>query len=78
MTRKKFRLSLHCNGVDSYLFANGTEILKFKPKGSEINLTPLSLGNISKDFSIDYMKKTGFYVYVYDFSVDNDVILDIS
>ena len=76
MTRKKFRLSLHCNGVDSYLFANGTEILKFKPKGSEINLTPLSLGNISKDFSIDYMKKTGFYVY--DFSVDNDVILDIS
>ena len=78
MTRKKFRLSLHCDGVDSYLFANGTEILKFKPKDSEINLTPLSLGNIPKDFSIDYMKKTGFHVYVYDCSVDNNVILDIS
>ena len=38
--------------------------------------TPLCLGNISKDWSTDNMKKktkkTGFSGYVYDFSVDYD------
>ena len=28
--RKKFCLSLHYNGAKSYLFVNGTEIIKFK------------------------------------------------
>ena len=36
---------------------NGTEIYKFKAKDSEIVATPLCLGNISKDWSIDDMKK---------------------
>ena len=26
VTKKKFCLSLHCNGANSYLFVNGTEI----------------------------------------------------
>ena len=26
VTKKKFCLSLHCNGTNSYLFVNGTEI----------------------------------------------------
>ena len=56
---KKFWLSLHYNGANSYLFFNGTEIIKFKAKDSEIVATPLCLGSISKDFSIDNMKKTG-------------------
>ena len=52
---------------------NGTKIYKFKAKDSEIVATPLCLGNISKDWSIDYMeKKTGLNGYVYDFSVDYD------
>ena len=34
--------------------------------------TPLCLGNISKDWSADNMKRTGFNGYVYDFSVDYD------
>ena len=34
--------------------------------------TQLCLGNISKDWSIDSMKKTGFNGYVYDLSVDYD------
>ena len=34
----------------------------------------LCLGNISKDWSIDNMKKTGLKGYVYDFSVDYDAI----
>ena len=34
----------------------------------------MCLGNISKDFSVDHMKKIGFYGYVHDFSVDYDAI----
>ena len=68
----KFCLSLHYNGANSYLFVNGTEIYKFKAKDSEIVATPLCLGNISKDWSVDNMKDTGLNGYVYDFSVDYD------
>ena len=49
LTKKKFCLSLHNNGANSYLFVNGTEIIKFKVKDSEIVTGPLCLGNISKD-----------------------------
>ena len=65
-------ICLHYNGANSYLFVNGTEIYKLKAKDSEIVATPLCLGNISKDWSIDNMKKTGFNGYVYDFSADYD------
>ena len=34
-TKKKFCLSLHYNGANSYLSVNGTEIIKFKPKYSQ-------------------------------------------
>ena len=71
---KKFVLSLHYNGANSYLFVNGTEIHKFKAEDSEVVATPLYLGNMSKDFSVDNMKKTGLNGYVYDFSVDSDAI----
>ena len=69
---KKFCLSLHYNGANSYLFVNGTEVHKSKAKDSEIVATPLCLGNISKDLSVDNMKKTGLNGYIYDFSVDYD------
>ena len=55
--KKTFCLSLHYNGANSYSFVNGAEIYKFKAKDSEIVATPLCLGNISKDWSIDNMKK---------------------
>ena len=70
LTKKKFCVILHYNGANSYLFVNGTEIIKFKAKDSEIVARPLCLGNISKDWSIDNMKRTGFAGYVYDFSAD--------
>ena len=54
---KMFCLKLHYNGANSYLFINGKEIYKFKAKDSEIVATPLYLGNISKDWSVDNMKK---------------------
>ena len=65
-------MSLHYNGANSYLFVNGAEIYKFKAKDCEIVATPLCLGNISKNFSVNNMKKTGLNGYVYDFSIDYD------
>ena len=75
-TKKNFCLSLHYNGANRYRNAteNATEIHKFKAKDSEIVASPLCLGNISKDFSVDNMKKTGLNGYVHDFSVDYDAI----
>ena len=73
VTKKKFCLSLHYNGENSYLLVNGTEICKFKAKDSEIAPSPLCLGNISKDWSTNNMKKMGFTGYVHDFSVDYNV-----
>ena len=70
LTKKKFCLSLHYNGANSYLFVNRTEIIKFKAKDSKIVASPLCLGNISKDWSVNNMKRTGFTGYVYDFCVD--------
>ena len=74
VTGKKFCLSLHYNGANSYLFVNGKEIHKFKAKDSEIVATPLCLGSISKGWSVDKMKKTGLNGFVYNFSVDYDTI----
>ena len=74
VTNKTFCVSLHYNEANSYLFVNGTEIYKFETKGSENLVGPICLGNISKDWSVDNMKRTGFTGYVYDFSVDYVVI----
>ena len=62
------------NDANVYLFVNGTEIHKFKAKYSEILTTRKNLGKISKDWSGDDMKRTGFSCYVYDLSVDYDAI----
>ena len=48
--------------------------LLFKAKDSETVATPLCLGNISKDWSVDNIKKTGLNGYLYGFSVDYDAI----
>ena len=80
VTKKRFCLSLHYNGANSYLFNDGAKIYKFKAKDSEIVVGPVYLGNISKDWSVDNMKKAGFTGNIYDFSVDynptavNDII----
>ena len=65
---------MHYNGANSYLFVNGTEIIKFKAKDSNIAASPLCLGNISEDWSTDNMKKTGFTGYAYDFSADYNAV----
>ena len=68
-------LTLHYNGANSYLFVNSKEIHNIKAKDSEIVATPLCLGNISKDWTVDNMKKAELNWYVYDFSVDYDAIV---
>ena len=80
---KRFLLSLHYNGSNSFLFVNATtKIYQFKEKDSEIKDYSLCLGNISKYFTINNLKKTGLKGVVKFFSVDfnpidtND-ILDI-
>ena len=61
------------------MIVNGKEIHNFKAKDSEIVGTALCLGKISKDWSVDDMKKAGLNGYVYDFTVDysNTAVYDI-
>ena len=55
------------------LFVNGPDIYKFKATDSEIVAAPSCLGNISKNWSVDHMKKKKrLHGCVYDFSVDYD------
>ena len=65
---------MHYNEANSYLFVNGTEIYKSKANDSQISVGPICLPNISKDWSVDNMKKTGFTGYVYDLRVDYETI----
>ena len=58
------------NGANRYLFFNGKEIYKFKAKNSGIVPRIFCLGNVSKVFLADNMKKTRSKGYVYDFIVD--------
>ena len=58
-SNKKFCLKLHFNGRNSFLFVNTTKIYQFKAKDSEIKDYTLCLGNISKNFTVNNIKKTG-------------------
>ena len=55
-SNRKFCLSLHKNGSNSFLFVNATKINQFKEKDSEKKY-PLCLGNISRAFPANNMKK---------------------
>ena len=55
---ERFVLSLHYHGSSSFLFVNATKIYQFKAKDSQIKDYALCLGNISKDFTTNNMKKT--------------------
>ena len=56
-SERRFPLSLHYNGGDSFLFVDTTKIYQFKAKYSEVKPYPLCLGNMPKDFTINNMKK---------------------
>ena len=71
---KKFVLSLHYNGHERYLFANGVEQLKFKADDSQILKEKLCFGNFSSNWTAANSTKTGLYGKVYDFVVDYEPI----
>ena len=57
-SQKRFALSLLYNGSNSFLFVNAAKIYRFKAKDFEIKYYTVCLGNISKDFTNNNMKKT--------------------
>ena len=71
---KKFMLSLHYNGDDSYLFVNGRQELKFKAKTDQLVKEKLCIGNLSDQWTTSESKKTGLYGKIYDFVVDYEQI----
>lgn len=67
-SKNKFSLSQHYNGKNSYIFVNGAENHKFKTKDSQTYVAPSRLRSISKDFSVDNVKKT-YYMNIFMISV---------
>ena len=55
---RKFILSLHYNESNSFLCVNVVKMYQLKAKDFEVKPYLLCLGNISKDFTTDKMKKT--------------------
>ena len=74
---KKFVLSLHYNGDNSYLFVDGRQELKFKAKNDQIINKNLCLGNLSKEWTKSESEKTGLYGNIYDFVVDYEQIVGV-
>ena len=75
---KRFVLSLHYNGSNSFLFVNATKVYQFKEKNSEIIDYTLCLGNVLKEFTSNNMRLKGVVTF---FSVnfnpiDNSDMLD--
>ena len=73
---KKFVLSLHYNGNDSYLFVNGWQELKFKAKTDQLVKEKLYLGNLSDQWTTSESEKNGLYGKIYDFVVDYEQIAE--
>ena len=74
---KKFVLSLHYNGDDSYLFVNGKQELKFKAKASHLVKEKLCMGNLSDQWTASESEKKGLHGNIYDFVVDYEAIAGV-
>ena len=75
---KKFMLSLHYNGNNSYLFVNARQELKFKCKTDQLVKEKLCLGNLSDQWTTSESEKTGLYGYIYDFVVCYEQIVGVT
>ena len=74
---KKFVLSLHYKGDDSYLLINGRQELKFKCKTDQLVKEKLCIGNLSDQWTTSESEKTGLYGSIYDFVVDYEQIVGV-
>ena len=73
ISRKKM-FNLHYNGSKSFSIGNSTKAYQFKAKGPEIKPYLFFLVNVSNDFVVNNMKKTGLSRYMVDFSIDCNAI----
>ena len=71
---KRFVLSLHCNGDNSYLFVNGRQELKFKAKADQLVKEKLCRRNLSDQWTTSESEKTVVYGKIYDFVMDYEQI----
>ena len=69
----KFRLSVHYNSDESYLFVNKTWICKFNAKGN-ISQCNFCLESVSQNFTKDEQSEMLLNDTVYDFSVDHNSV----
>ena len=67
---KKFVLSIHYNGTNSYLYVNGKQIYKFSALRNPTTGVSLALGLISETFPDKEKKEVALDGKVYEFSVD--------
>ena len=67
---RKFCLRLFYSERNSFLCVNATKTYQFEAKDSDIKKYSLCLGNISRDFSANNMKKTSLNESVNNFSVE--------
>ena len=76
---KKFVLSLHYNGDNSYLFVNGKEELQFKSQSftNTMKSQLFCAGNFSTSWTSIDNPKTGLYGNIYDFTIDYEPLNDI-
>ena len=74
---KKFMLSLHYNGDDSYLFVNGRQELEFKCKTDQLVKEKLCIGSLSDQWTTSESEKTGVYGKIYDVVVDYEQIVGV-
>ena len=75
MSGRKFCLSLHYNGSNSFFYLLKLQkYINSKQKNSEIKPYPLCLEKISKYFTANNMNKTELNGYANDFSVDYNII----
>ena len=74
---KKFIISFHYNGDESYFFVNGRQELKFKAKTDQLVKEKLCIGNLSDQWAASESEKTGLYGSIYDFVVDYEQIVGV-
>ena len=75
---KKFIISLHYNGDESYFFVNGRQELKFKVKTDQLVKEKFCIGNLSDQWTASESEKTGLYGNIYDFLVDYQAIVGVN
>ena len=77
VVEKKFVLSLHYNGDNSYLFVNGKQELKFEAKDDQLVKEKLCIENLSDQWTTSESEKTGLHGNIYDFVVDYREIVGV-